>query len=61
MSLALGLDPRITFFSVRDRVLVSAGSHGSIGTVFYSTANAGPGWMAEDEAYDYADGWTCHR
>jgi hypothetical protein len=41
-----GLDPRITFFSVRDGVLVSAGSQGSIGTVFYTTANAGRSWTA---------------
>jgi photosystem II stability/assembly factor-like uncharacterized protein len=41
-----GLDPRITFFSARDGVLVSAGSQGSIGTVFYTTANAGRTWTA---------------
>jgi hypothetical protein len=41
-----GLDPRITFFSAWDGVLVSAGSQGSIGTVFYTTANAGRSWTA---------------
>jgi photosystem II stability/assembly factor-like uncharacterized protein len=41
-----GLDPRITFFSARDGVLVSAGPQGSIGAVFYTTANAGRSWTA---------------
>jgi hypothetical protein len=41
-----GLDPRITFFSARDGVLVSAGTQGSIGTVFYTTANGGRTWTA---------------
>lgn len=41
-----GLDPRITFFNARDGVLVSAGPQGSIGTVFYTTANAGRTWTA---------------
>lgn len=41
-----GLDPRITFFSARDGVLVSAGTQGSIGSVFFTTRNAGKTWTA---------------
>ena len=39
-----GWYPRITFFGPAEGVLVSAGSQGSLGDVFYTTSNGGQTW-----------------
>jgi photosystem II stability/assembly factor-like uncharacterized protein len=38
--------PQIKFFDPEDGVLVSAGSQGTVGTVFYTTSNGGQTWAA---------------
>jgi photosystem II stability/assembly factor-like uncharacterized protein len=41
-----GVYPQIRFFDPRNGVLVSSGSQGAIGTVFYTTSDGGQTWTA---------------
>jgi photosystem II stability/assembly factor-like uncharacterized protein len=51
-----GTAPRIQFFSPRDGVLVSAGSQGTIGSTFYTTANGGRSWTAVPQGMAFQSG-----
>lgn len=49
-----GVYPQIRFFGARSGVLVSAGSQGAIGTVFYTTSDGGQTWTAVPQGTHFA-------